>query len=323
MQVISTTPANGSRHERKRAVLSYRFDPVGACDMCGADPGKFQMMGMRLNRSQGLNPRAAPGIAVSVKKCRSCGLVFADPQPVPASFEDHYGVPEDYWDADYFSDDPGYFASEIAIAKRLLGFQQGMRALDVGAGIGKAMRAMAAAGFETSGFEPSPAFRAMAIERTRIPEDRLALATVENADFPAEQFDFISFGAVLEHLYSPSHALERAMSWLKPGGVVQLEVPSSRWLISRLVNLYYRIRGTNFVTNLSPMHAPFHLFEFGLASFEKHGWHAGYEVAYHHFMVCSIPHVPRLLHSPLRWWMDRWESGMQLGIYLRKRPASR
>jgi 2-polyprenyl-3-methyl-5-hydroxy-6-metoxy-1,4-benzoquinol methylase len=299
-------------------VLSYRFEPVAACDMCGADPGQFRNMGLRLNRSQGLNPRAASGIAVSVKKCRNCELVFADPRPVPASFDDHYGAAEDYWAEDYFTEEPGYFGAEIATAQGLLGFRQGMRALDIGAGIGKAMKAMMAAGFDTEGFEPSPAFRRAAIERTGIPEDSLALAGVEDAKLPAEHFDFISFGAVLEHLQSPCQAIERAIGWLKPGGIIQAEVPSSRWLISRLVNAFYRLRGTSYVTNISPMHRPFHLFEFGLQSFEKHGLRSGYEVACHHFAVCSIPHAPRLLHPLLRWWMERTGTGMQLTVFLRK-----
>jgi SAM-dependent methyltransferase len=299
-------------------VLTYRFEPVAACAMCAADPIQFRMMGMRLNRSQGLNPRAASGIAVSVKQCRNCGLVFADPKPVPESLDDHYGAAEDYWDADYFADEPDYFAGEIATAKRLLDFREGMRALDIGAGIGKAMKAMTAAGFETSGIEPSRAFRTAAIERIGIPEASLALAGVEDAELPAGHFDFISFGAVLEHLYAPAQAIERALGWLRSGGVIQAEVPSARWLISHLVNAYYRVRGTSYVTNISPMHRPFHLFEFGLRSFEEHGRRASYEVAEHHFMVCSIPHAPRILHPLLHWWMARSGTGMQLTVYLRK-----
>jgi len=306
----------------ERPAIDYRFEPVIACDMCGAEPAEFEAMGLRLNRSQGLNPRAASGITVPVKKCRHCGLIFADPQPIPHSFEDHYGAPEDYWSGEQMEDEAGYFGEEIATAKRLLDFRDGMRALDVGAGLGKAMKAMAGAGFDTYGFEPSAAFRAAAIERSGIAEGRLALAAVEGATYPEGYFDFISFGAVLEHLYSPSVALERALDWLRPGGIIQAEVPSSRWLIARLVNLYYRLRGTNFVTNISPMHVPFHLYEFGLGSFELHGRRAGYEVADHRYSVCSIPHVPRILHAPFRWWMGRTNTGMQLGVYLRKNLQS-
>lgn len=316
--------ASGSRHlsEPRPAAPAYTFAPVTACDMCGADEQQFALMGLRLNRSQGLNPRRVSGIAVSVVKCRSCGLVFANPQPVPASFEAHYGSPDEYWTSDYFEPEPGYFEEEIATAKRLLNFDRGMRALDIGAGFGKAMRAMTSAGFDTYGFEPSPEFRAAAIERNNVPEDRLALAAVEDASYSPASFDFISFGAVLEHLYSPSAAIERALEWLKPGGIIQLEVPSSRWLVSRLVNAYYCLRGTSFVTNISPMHRPYHLFEFGLETFVKHGARAGYEIAEHRYLVCSIPHVPSLLRPAMRLVMDRTDSGMQLSAYLRKRQSN-
>jgi SAM-dependent methyltransferase len=286
--------------------------------MCGADSRHFRVMGMRLNHSQGRKPRHASGIAVSVKKCNICELVFADPQPIPESFEAHYGAPEEYWTDEQFKDEPDYFAHEIATAKRLLGFREGMRALDVGAGLGKAMRALASAGFDTYGLEPSAEFRKAAIVHGGTSEDRLELAGVEDADYSTNHFDFITFGAVLEHLQSPARSLERALTWLKPGGVIQAEVPSSRWLISRLVNAYYRLCGTRLVTNISPMHVPFHLFEFSPRSFELHGRRAGYELAEQRFMVCSIPHVPGLLHAPLRWWMERTGTGMQLEVYLRK-----
>ena len=303
-------------------MLTYSFRTTTACDMCGAGPDQFAVLGLRLNRSQGLNPKAADGIAVTVKKCGRCGLIFADPQPVPANFDDHYGTPEEYWNAGYFEDEPGYFQPQIAVAKRLLQFRPGMTALDVGAGLGKAMRAMTSAGFETWGLEPSSPFRSAALKLDGISDDRLALAGIEDATYEREQFDFVSFGAVLEHLPSPSRSLERALGWLKPGGVVQAEVPSSRWLISRLVNAYYYLRGTTFVTNISPMHRPFHLFEFGSKSFELHGRRAGYELAEHRFMVCSIPHAPRAFHAPLRSLMERTGTGMQLEVFLRKIPET-
>jgi SAM-dependent methyltransferase len=303
-------------------VLSYRFEPVAHCDMCGADRRRFLVMGMRLNHSQGLKARSAAGIAVSVKKCRNCELVFADPQPIPDSFEAHYGSPGDYWTPEQVEDEVDHFRDEIAAAKRLLRFGKGTRALDVGAGLGKAMRALTSAGFDTYGLEPSAEFRKAALAHGGICDDRLELAAIEDAHYPPEHFDFITFGAVLEHLQSPSRALERALKWLKPGGVIQAEVPSSRWLISRVVNAYYRFRGTRLVTNISPMHVPYHLFEFSPRSFELHGRRAGYSVAERRFMVCSIPHVPRLMHAPLRWGMDRTGTGMQLEVYLRKTGSS-
>lgn len=74
------------------AVFTYTFVPVAECDMCGAAPGKHRMMGLRLNASQGRSPKSASGIAVSVKRCSECGLVFADPRPAPADIGEHYGA---------------------------------------------------------------------------------------------------------------------------------------------------------------------------------------------------------------------------------------
>src|SRR5205085_2091982 len=83
---------------------------------------------------------------------------------------------------------------------------------------------------------------------------------------PENFFDFITFGAVLEHLYHPAACLEKALQWLKPEGILQVEVPSSKHLVSKLINIYFTLIGTNFVTNISPMHAPFHMYEFSLKS---------------------------------------------------------
>ena len=213
--------------------MRYDFRPVAECDMCGGQ--SFRMLGMRLSASQGLNPRAAQGIAVPVKQCRDCSLIFADPQPVPDDLSDHYGVPpESYWTPAAFNWSPDYFSREIETAQRLMGFRPGMTALDIGAGLGKAMRSLAVAGFDTWGIEPEAAFRDRAISGMGIDPDRLRLATVESAEFAPESFDFIAFGAVLEHVYRPSQAIDRAMRWLRPGGIIQAEVPSSRWLVARL-----------------------------------------------------------------------------------------
>lgn len=291
--------------------MRYEFVRVGACNMCGSQ--SFQQLGLRLNRSQGLSPKAADGIAVSVKKCRECGLVFADPQPVPAELTDHYGIPSDkYWTSDAHRWSPDYFVDEIAEAKRLLAFKPGMKALDIGVGLGKAVKSMETAGFDVWGCEPIPQFRDKAISIQGLNSDRIDLASVENANYPANYFDFITFGAVLEHLYDPKAALLRAMGWLKPGGVLQVEVPSSDWLISRLVNLYFRLRGTNLVTNISPMHTPFHLYEFTPNSFRD------FTIASHSYSVCSIPHVPTFLEPIFRKYMKQTDTGMQLTLFLRR-----
>ncbi|TCK28186.1 methyltransferase family protein [Ancylobacter aquaticus] len=239
--------------------------------------------------------------------------------PIPASIHDHYGIPpETYWRDHYFAVEPDYFGIQIDTAKRLLDFTPGMKALDIGAGLGKTMVALDRAGFATWGIEPSVPFRNKALEMNGISAERLQNAKVEEAIFEERFFDFITFGAVLEHLYDPAESIESAMRWLRPGGIIQIEVPSSGHFMAKLFNLYFMMRGTNYVTNLSPMHAPFHLYEFSLESFRRHATTAGYSIAHSYFDVASIHQIPRFLHPLARAWMKRNDSGMQLTVYLRK-----
>jgi len=290
--------------------------------MCEAMPDRFNLLGLRLNQSQGKKPKAASGIAVSVKQCGECGLIFADPLPIPESMADHYGLPpESYWTTNSFEVETGYFAREVAEAKRLINFQPGMTALDVGVGLGKSMAVMAREGFDVRGIEPSAPFRDRALSFLDVSENRVVAAGIEDAEFGGGQFNFITFGAVLEHIYDPAAALEKCLRWLKPGGVIQAEVPSSAHLMSKLLNQFFRLAGTNYVTNISPMHSPFHLYEFTPRSFESHGARAGYEIASQYYSVGSIYHLPKFVHAPLKWMMERNATGMQLTVFLRKLTA--
>lgn len=250
-----------------------------------------------------------------------CELVFSDPRPRPADLADHYGVPpESYFlDPSHWQVPDNYFGREIAEAKQLLQFRPGMTALDIGAGLGKAMTAIKRAGFEVYGIEPSVPFRSTAMERMKIPKDRIQLASIEEAEFARNSFDLVTFGAVLEHIQQPGLAIEKAMGWLKPGGIMQAEVPSSRYLMNKIVNGYFALHRVNYVTNLSPMHAPFHLYEFSLQSFHSHAHRVGYEVAAHRFEVCTIYHMPKALHGVLRAYMQRTDTGMQMTVWLRKK----
>lgn len=113
-------------------------------------------------------------------------------------------------------------------------------------------------------------------------------------------------------------ALELALKWTKPGGIIHLEVPNSDYLISVIINIYYMLVGTTYVTNISPMHSPFHLFEFTLKSFTKHSARYNYSVVDHWVDVCAIISLPKLLHPVLRWTMKLSGTGMQRTVFLRK-----
>jgi len=286
--------------------------------MCESAAVSHKILGKRLNQSQGKRPKTKLGISTTIVKCSNCGLIYSNPQPVPFDLQDHYGVPpEDYWKGSYFKIDDNYFQGEIEKVKRLLDFKEGMKSLDIGAGLGKAMIALEKAGFDTYGFEASEQFHEKAITKLNISQDKLKLGVIENIEYPENYFDFISFGAVLEHVYNPSASILKAMKWLKPNGVIHIEVPSSDWLISKIINLFYKLNRSDYVTNLSPMHEPFHLYEFGLKSFQEHAKKHEYEIAFYEYYVCSTG-MPKMLDYVLKPYMKWADAGMQLCVWLRK-----
>ncbi|MFN8310901.1 MAG: class I SAM-dependent methyltransferase [Chitinophagales bacterium] len=299
--------------------ISYHFKVIETCNMCGSPTSGHRIMGRRLNGSQGRNPKKKVGITTTVMKCTDCGLIYSNPQPIPLNIQDHYGVPpEKYWKESYFVVDPNYFKEEIDRLRTLIEIKPGMKSLDIGAGLGKGMISMMNAGFDAYGLEPSESFYERAISKMKIPADRLKLGMMEDLDYPENNFDFVSFGAVLEHVYDPALCIERAMKWLKPNGILHIEVPSSDWLIHKIWNIYYALTMSEFVSNISPMHEPFHLYEFGLTSFNANAKKLGYEVAKSEYFVCRT-FMPKLLDKILVPYMDRTNKGMQLVVWLRKK----
>ena len=302
----------------KDIAQGYWFVNVETCNMCGSQSGSHKIMGNRLNQSQGKFPRRKAGISLTVKKCKTCGLIFSDPLPIPASIQDHYNLaPEQYWKEEYFNISPDYFQWEINTLQTILPFRHGMKTLDIGAGLGKQMLALQNAGYEVFGIEPSQSFYEMAIQKRNIPQEKLTNSSIENAEFETNYFDFISFGAVLEHLYNPSDAIGIALQWLKPGGIIHVEVPSADWLIAKLANVFYKLCGQGYVTNLSPMHEPFHLYEFTLKSFQYNALKHNYSVAHFNYFTCET-YLPKVFNSILKPYMRKTGKGMQLVVWLQK-----
>lgn len=298
--------------------MKYSFKKIEHCNMCGSSADDHRILGKRLNQSQGKNPKSKIGIATTIMECNICELIFSNPQPIPFDIQDHYGIPpENYWKDEYFLQNDNYFEYEINQLKKLTPIEKGAKALDIGAGLGKCMIALGKAGFDTYGMEPSEPFYQKAIEKTKIDSKKLKLGMIETVDYPENEFDFITFGAVLEHLYSPGNAIEKALKWLKPQGIIHIEIPSSNWLINKIINFYYKLRSTDYVGNISPMHTPFHLYEFGLKSFQLHSKQNKYEVLFHEYYVCNS-YMPKAIDFFLRPYMKRTKTGMQLCVWLRK-----
>ncbi len=297
--------------------MKYLFKNIEACPFCNAK--EFKILGKRLNTSQGRNPPNKLGITTTIVKCRCCGLVFPNPLPIPDDIQDHYGIPpEDYWQPEYFSIPENYLRSLFDWMNQIKKMEPGSKVLDIGAGLGKFMLAFKRYGMDTYGVEPSLPFYERAVEKMGVDPGKLNLASVEDCEFDDNMFDVIFFTAVLEHLYEPAKVLTKVLKWLKPGGLIFIEVPSSDWLVNKIVNRYYRLFGSDYVANLSPMHTPFHLYEFSKKAFELHSITNNYEIADHRYYVCET-FLPKILNPILPWYMKKTDTGMELVVWLRKK----
>jgi SAM-dependent methyltransferase len=287
--------------------------------MCLAGSPDLKVWGRRLNTRQSLRPQRRIGAATTVVRCQKCGLIAASPTPVPVSVECQYDMPpESYWAGDYLADSNNYMRTDITEFARLSkdNGTHTRRALDVGAGVGKAMRALAAHGFDTYGIEPSAPFRDRAVA-SGIDATRLQRTSIEDAVYESDSFDFIVMNGVVEHFVDPSSAIRKAVQWLRPGGLVYVEVPSSNYLMARLARMFYRATGSDYIINISPMHPPYHLFEFTLRSFAFHASANGYGIAAHRYEPCES-YMPKWVAPVFDRMMRTTNTGMQLIVWLTK-----
>ena len=297
----------------------YDLIELEKCNMCDHTLGSAKYLGKRLSGSQGLFPRGKKGIAVSVYQCSNCGLIFPNPLPQVLDLSDHYKIPANsYWSEDYFTVSDDYFKSQIETYFEISKNNNSRRALDIGAGVGKCMIALQKSGFEAFGIEPSETFYNKAITEMKIPTKYLENISLEDVDEKTNEFDFITFGAVLEHLYDPSQSIVKALSMLKSGGLIHIEVPSARWLTHKIINAFYKLTLADYAANLSPFHTPFHIYEFDLDTFRKNGLLKGYEVVFYQYFVCDT-FLPSLLDPILKPVMNKTNSGMQLEVWLQKK----
>ena len=120
---------------------------------------------------------------------------------------------------------------------------QGAWVLEVGAGDGRFVAMLAAAGFEAHGIEPSPS-ACEAAARIGAP---VVNASAEGAAIDAGAQDAVVFWHALEHTADPGAVVARAREWLAPGGRLIVAVPD-------LASVQARIGGDRWFHQDVPRH---------------------------------------------------------------------
>ncbi|MBZ5501081.1 MAG: class I SAM-dependent methyltransferase [Acidobacteriia bacterium] len=129
------------------------------------------------------------------------------------------------------------YSSHDWILKLVPSENKRLRILDVGTAGGYLGKALRARGHSVSGIE-NDAARA---EQAKGYYDSLQVADLETYDFPyRDEFDYILFADVLEHLRDPAAVLRRCLPALKNSGKLIISVPNVANVVIRLSLLFGR-----------------------------------------------------------------------------------
>lgn len=177
-----------------------------------------------------------------VEECAGCKLMRLSPQPTDEQLREIY-------DANYFilsgdaegqehvsalksSTASGYLDRlEAYVGRPLTG-----RLLEIGCGQGDFLSQAAARGLAVTGIEYSP--HSGEIAARRLGENgRVIVGDISALATSAEQFDFVVFTDVLEHVRDPRSFLRQVHSLLRPGGVAVVVVPSLDSLSARVMGV--------------------------------------------------------------------------------------
>ena len=105
--------------------------------------------------------------------------------------------------------------------KFLRKYRQGGRLLDMGCGQGFFVARAKQKGFDATGVDVSAFAREFAKRELGV---ELVTSTMEDAKFPPGSFDIVTMWHSLEHTVDPMDTLRRIHSWLRPGGLILIEV---------------------------------------------------------------------------------------------------
>lgn len=195
---------------------SVTDDRRDACPLCAS--ADHEIVGVR----------DRDGAALTSALCRSCGHVYTVPRPTAQDLSAYYArryrqdykavaapKPKHVWRA-------GQRAAE-RLAQLLDQARPPAAVLDVGAGGGEFVYLARRAGFAARGIEPHQGYAVHARDRLGVD---VAAADFQSADVAPESCDVVTLHHVLEHLPDPPAALARLRGWLKPAGLLVVEVPN-------------------------------------------------------------------------------------------------
>ncbi len=164
----------------------------------------------------------------SVYRCSDCGLGILDPRPD----QNERGA---LYQSSYFQEqyDKGLEPGSSEMKRRLShedhrvrffrGIKKRGRLLDIGCGMGYFLLACRNYGYHVEGFDISDDAAAYVKGRLEIP---VKTGDIASLPYESESWDIITMWHFLEHTPDPRVYLKKTWQWLKPGGLLVVDVPN-------------------------------------------------------------------------------------------------
>lgn len=183
--------------------------------------------------------------------CEKCNLIRQYPLPTEEDLAAYY---RDFYRSDYQkTSEPTKKHVEKRqkeAANRLVHLssflETGAEIIDFGCGSGEFVAACNSAGFMGKGFEPGSGYAAFASRNQGLKVENKGWRDY-SVDTPA---DAVTSFHVFEHLVDPVAALRKAQSWIKPDGLIYIEVPDTQHFIEKkgfgCLHMAHTLAYTNF-----------------------------------------------------------------------------
>jgi SAM-dependent methyltransferase len=178
--------------------------------------------------------------------CAACTLVWLDNAPSPEHMPFHYG--DDYYKGVAAAGEaPKRWQRQSSVISR---YKQGGDILDIGCSSGGFLGSLAGGSWKLYGIEIADAMASRARVSTGA---EVFVGDALSAPFAPQSFDVVTCFDVLEHVYEPRRLLQKALEWLKPGGIFYTMLPNIRsWEARMLGNYWYGLELPRHLFHFSP-----------------------------------------------------------------------
>lgn len=172
---------------------------------------------------------------MDVVQCRNCGLVYVNPRLNSEQLHLHYNSNQSsriQYYLDVEAADQRTFGEILDLVDQLL--PQRGALLDIGPNIGTCLTVARDRGWEVCGVE----INSEAAEYCRTQRALNVISgTFNSYMFPANSFDVILMGDVIEHLPDPLDTMHAVYTILRPGGIVVISTPNIATFAGRMLQI--------------------------------------------------------------------------------------